>query len=232
MKTTRIALVGDYDARVTAHRAIPGALELASLSLGVPVTWEWIGTDALSGGVTSPVTSADGVWVVPNSPYRSEAGAIAAIGYAREAGRPFLGTCAGFQHAVLEYARHVAGVAQAAHAEVDPGAGEPVIAALACGLVEESGNVQIVPGSRLGRAYGALRATETYHCNYGLNPRYEHLLETGPLRISGRDEAGATRAVELDGERFFVATLFQPERAALAGRAHPLVNAFVAAAAE
>jgi CTP synthase (UTP-ammonia lyase) len=231
MKPIRIALIGDHDESVTAHRAIPGALELASLSLGVPVTWEWIGTETLSGEVTAPVTTADGIWVIPNSPYRSEAGAIAGIRYAREAGRPFFGTCAGFQHAVLEYARHVSGLAQAAHAELDPGSREPVIAALSCGLVEQSGAVQIDPGSRLARAYGAEQAIETYHCNYGLNPRYQHLLETGPLRISARDEAGAVRAVELDGDRFFVATLFQPERAALAGRAHPLVNAFVAAAA-
>jgi len=231
MKTTRIALVGDHNPAVTAHRAIPGALELAGLSLGAPVTWEWIGTDTLSDGVTAPVTSADGIWVVPNSPYRSEAGAIAAIRFARQAGRPFLGTCAGFQHAVLEYARDVSGLAQAAHAELDPEAREPVIARLSCGLVEKAGGVRIVPGSRLDRAYGTERATETYHCHYGLNPRYEHLLETGPLRISARDDAGEVRAVELDGDRFFVATLFQPERAALAGRAHPLVNAFVAAAA-
>lgn len=230
MKTTRIALIGDHDPAVTAHRAIPGALELASLSLGVPVTWEWIGTDTLAGGVTAPVTSADGVWVVPNSPYRSEAGAIGAIRYARETGRPFFGTCAGFQHAVLEYARHVSGLAQAAHAELYPDAGEPVIALLSCGLVEKPGGVQVIPDSRLGRAYGAERVTETYHCNYGLNPRYEHLLDAGPLRISARDAKGEVRAVELNGDGFFVATLFQPERAALSGRAHPLVNAFVAAA--
>ena len=230
MKTTRIALVGDYDAAVTAHRAIPGALELASLSLGVPVAWEWIGTDTLAGELSAPLTSADGVWVVPNSPYRSEAGAIAAIRFAREAGRPFFGTCAGFQHAVLEYARHVSGLPQAAHAELDREAFAPVISLLSCGLVEKSGAVRIVPDSRLARAYGAERVTETYHCNYGLNPRYEHLLETGPLRISARDEPGEVRAVELDGAGFFVATLFQPERAALSGRAHPLVNAFVAAA--
>jgi CTP synthase (UTP-ammonia lyase) len=231
MKTVRIALVGDHDPGVTAHRAIPGALELAGASLGVPVTWSWIGTEMLADGVTLPLSAADGIWVVPNSPYRSEAGAIAAIRQARETGRPFLGTCAGFQHAVLEFARHVAGLGRAAHAELEPDAEIPVIAALHCGLVEQSGEVLLDPESRVGRAYGGRRALETYHCNYGLNPRYEHLLSGGPLRVSARDPAGAVRAVEMDGAAFFVATLFQPERAALAGRAHPLINAFVAAAA-
>jgi CTP synthase (UTP-ammonia lyase) len=231
VKTVRIALVGDHDQGVTAHRAIPGALELAGLSLGLPLAWEWIGTDLLSEGPTAALAAADGIWVVPNSPYRSEAGAIAAIRHARETGRPFFGTCAGFQHAVLEFARHVAGLDRAAHAEVEPDAESPVIAALQCGLVEQSGEVVIEPASRLERAYGSARVRETYHCNYGLNPRYEHLLSTGPLRVSARDSAGEVRAVELDGPAFFVATLFQPERAALAGRAHPLINAFVGAAA-
>ena len=231
MKTVRIALVGDHDPGVTAHRAIPGALELAGASLGVPVAWEWIRTDRLAEGVTTPLSAADGIWVVPNSPYRSEAGAIAAIRHARETGRPFLGTCAGFQHAVLEFARHVAGLARAAHAELEPDADTPVIAALECGLVEQAGDVVVEPDSRVGRAYGSPRVTETYHCNYGLNPRYEHLLATGSLRVAARDLAGEVRAVELDGPAFFVATLFQPERAALAGRAHPLINAFVEAAA-
>jgi CTP synthase (UTP-ammonia lyase) len=223
--------VGDHDPRVTAHRAIPGALELAGASLGVPLVWEWIGTNLMSDGTTAPIAAADGIWVVPNSPYRSEAGAIAAIRHARETGRAFFGTCAGFQHAVLEFARHVAGLNRAAHAEVEPDAETPVIAALRCGLVEQSGEVLIEPDSRVGRAYGSSRVTETYHCNYGLNPRYQHLLATGPLRVSARDRAGEVRAVELDGPAFFVATLFQPERAALAGRAHPLINAFVGAAA-
>ncbi|HJR34034.1 MAG TPA: hypothetical protein VJ817_03750 [Gemmatimonadales bacterium] len=231
MKTLRIALVGDYDPAVTAHRAIPGALELAGLSLGLPLVWEWIGTDLMSDGSIAPIAGADGIWVVPNSPYRSEAGAIAAIRHAREAGRAFFGTCAGFQHAVLEFARHVAGLNRAAHAEVEPDAETPVIAALQCGLVEQSGEVVIEPDSRVGRAYGSSRVRETYHCNYGLNPRYQHLLATGPLRVSARDLAGEVRAVELDGPAFFVATLFQPERAALSGRAHPLINAFVGAAA-
>jgi CTP synthase (UTP-ammonia lyase) len=231
VKTVRIALVGDHDPRVTAHRAIPGALELAGLSLGLPLVWEWIGTDLMSDGSTAPLAGADGIWVVPNSPYRSEAGAIAAIRHARETGRAFFGTCAGFQHAVLEFARHVAGLDRAAHAELTPDAETPVIAPLHCGLVEQSGEVWIEPDSRVGRAYGSPRVSETYHCNYGLNPRYEHLLAAGPLRASARDLNGEVRAVELDGPAFFVATLFQPERAALAGRAHPLINAFVGAAA-
>ena len=226
----RVALVGDHDPGVTAHRAIPLALELAGRVLGFPVVGEWVGTDALAGGITSELTACQGIWCVPASPYRSEAGALLAIRYARERRRPFLGTCGGFQHTLLEYARHVAGLTDAAHQESRPDATEAVITPLACGLVEQSGDIVIVPGTKLARAYLVDRATETYHCSYGLNPRFEYLLEPGPLRISARDTAGEVRAVELDGHPFFVATLFQPERAALEDRAHPIVSAFVAAA--
>ncbi|PYP41507.1 MAG: hypothetical protein DMD43_06415 [Gemmatimonadetes bacterium] len=231
MTAVRIALVGDYDPAVTAHQAIPLALAKAGAELGFEVAGEWVGTDSLAAGIHGTAAArCQGIWCVPASPYRSEAGALLAIRHARERRRPFLGTCGGFQHALLEYARHVLGLGGAAHAESEPCAAAPLIVPLACDLVEASAEVLFVPGSRLARAYGADRGVETYHCRYGLDPGHAHLLEEGPLRIVARDRAGEVRAVELDGHPFFVATLFQPERAALTGRAHPLINAFAEAA--
>lgn len=89
----------------------------------------------------------DAVWVLPGSPYASEAGALAAIRTAREDGIPFLGTCGGFQHALLEYARNVCGLTRAAHAENDPAAdsGDLLIAPLACSLVGHEGVVRVTP---------------------------------------------------------------------------------------
>lgn len=71
---------------------------------------------------------------------------------------------------------------------------------------------------------------EAYHCRYGLDPRYAQRLDSGPLRVAVRDANGEARAVELTGHPFFIATLFQPERAALEDRAHPVIAAFVGAA--
>jgi CTP synthase (UTP-ammonia lyase) len=225
----RVALVGDHDPAVTAHRAIPPALARAAAALGIEVSPEWLGTGTLAAGPTAALAAAAGIWCVPNSPYESEAGALRAIRQAREQGVPFLGTCAGFQHALLEYARTMWGLAGAAHAESEPGAAEAVISPLACGLVEEPGEVDLVPGSRLAEAYGTLRAREMYHCNYGLNPRYAARLASGPLSATARDAAGEVRGIELAGHPFFVATLFQPERAGLEGKAHPVITAFLAA---
>ena len=230
MSGVRIGLIGDHDPGVTAHRAIPLALELAGARYGTAVEYEWIATETLASGVTAALAGCDGLWCVPASPYRSEAGALSGIRFARESRRPFLGTCGGFQHAVLEYARNVLGLAGAAHAETEPEASEPVIAPLSCSLVEASGTVVVAPRSRLAVIYGATQAEETYHCRYGLNPEFERRLVSGPLRVVARDTAGEVRAMELIDHPFFVLTLYQPERAALVGKAHPLVNAFVAAA--
>jgi CTP synthase (UTP-ammonia lyase) len=228
----RIALIGDHNPDVVAHRAIPAALRLAAPHVNAPVEPVWVGTASLGDDVPAQLVRIDGIWCVPASPYANTAGALAAIRFARESGRPFLGTCGGFQHALLEFARNVLGWRDAEHAETRPDAEMPLIAPLTCSLVERSGAIVFSKGSRLRAIYGAAEAEEGYHCNYGLNPRYERLLVGTPLRVCGRDRAGEVRAVELDGHPFFFATLFQPERAGLRGAARPLVNAFADAAAD
>ena len=95
-----IGLVGDYDAGVTAHQAIPRALALAQAALGAPVEFRWLPTETIdSDAILAPY---DALWCVPASPYRSMAGALRAIRFARERPLPFLGTCGGFQHMLLE----------------------------------------------------------------------------------------------------------------------------------
>ena len=225
----RIGLVGERNEAVVAHRAIPLALARAAESRGVDIEPAWLATDALAEPFDARAFA--GLWCVPGSPYRSMDGALRAIRSARGQGVPFLGTCGGFQHALIEYARDVLGWADAEHAETAPGAARAVIAPLACALVEQRGSVHFAPGSRIARAYGTDAADEGYHCRYGVNPAFAAALLRGPLRATAHDAAGEVRAVELDGHPFFVATLFQPERAALEGRLPPLVGAFVDACA-
>ena len=100
----RIALIGDHDPAVVAHRAIPLALALATDPSGDPVDAVWVHTSTLVGDVTAPLEMFDGIWCVPGSPYANTHGALAAIRMAREQHRPYLGTCGGFQHALFEYA--------------------------------------------------------------------------------------------------------------------------------
>lgn len=226
----RVGLIGDYDPDVPAHQAIPRALALAAAAAGVGAAHEWVPTEEITAHAR--VAGYDTLWCVPASPYRSTDGALRAIRFAREQGRPFLGTCGGFQHAVLEYARSVLGWADAEHGETAPDATRLVVAPLACALVEAQGGVRFRPESRLRAAYGTDEAREGYRCRYGLNPEFRDALTAGPLRVAAEDEDGEVRAVELDGHPFFVATLFQPERAALRDETPPIVAAFLRAAAD
>jgi CTP synthase (UTP-ammonia lyase) len=224
-----IGLIGDRNDSVPAHQAIPLALENAAETLGIAAAYEWVPTERIRSA--SRVASYDGLWCVPASPYRSMEGALLAIRCAREGRIPFLGTCGGFQHAIVEYARNVLGWQDATHGETDSTATVAVISPLSCGIIDGSGSVQLLAGTRIAAAYGADEATEEYLCSYGVNPDFRASLTAGPLRESARDDTGDLRAVELDDHPFFVATLFQPERAALRGLPAPLVHAFLAACA-
>ena len=229
MSPTRIALVGDFQPDVIAHQGIERSMALARTS--VPgLDWEWIHTGSIGADCSARLGGFNGIWLVPASPYANERGALAAVTVARSEQVPFLGTCGGFQHAVIEFAREVLGQSQAGHAETEPDSRLPIIAALRCSLVEARGTVHLTSGSRLAEIYDAESAEEGYHCSYGLNPEYETLLLSGGMRIAARDDVGEVRALELPDHPCFIATLFQPERRALAGQLHPVVRAFLQAA--
>ena len=226
-----IALVGDRDDNVLAHRAIPQALEIANRSRKVPVAHNWIHTTELNTSVKDVLAPYSAIWCVPASPYENMDGALSAIRYARETERPFLGTCGGFQHALIEYFRNVLGCDGADNLESNRAAEMPVVAPLQCSLVERTGDIHFTKGSRIEAIYGARTCHEGYHCSFGFNDDYRGLIADGPLHISGFDAQGDPRVFELSGHAFYLGTLYQPERSALSGTGHPLISAFVAAAA-
>lgn len=229
MKSACIAVIGDRDPSIVAHRGIEKSFELARAAR-LPIEFAWIPTERIRPGDASEFDRFCGVWCVPGSPYRSTEGALWAIELARTRLIPFLGTCGGFQHALLEYARRVLGRIDAEHAELRPDAATPLLHALSCSLVERTQRVFAQPGSRFCEHYGADAGEEGFHCSYGLNPSFETWFASSELRFTARSEDGAVRAFELAGHPFFLGTLFQPERRALAGEVHPLVMAFLRAA--
>ena len=226
----RIGLIGDYSPDVRAHVLIPEALAAAGAAIGRDVEPQWLPTESITDGVEALLSAFDGLWCVPASPYRSMAGALRAIRFARECGVPFLGTCGGFQHALIEYTRDVIGIAEADHAESSPEAATLIITPLACSLVGQTGRIFLEPGSRVARIYGRTEITERFHCNYGLDARYRSALGDGRLNFTGSDEHGEARVVELSGHPFFMGTLFQPELSHVPGTTHPIISAFVASA--
>src|SRR3989442_643998 len=195
--TIRVALIGDYNPGVSAHVAIPRALTLAANGSVRAVEPAWMATPLFTTKSEERLSPFDAVWCVPNSPYASMDGALRAIRFARESGRPFLGTCGGFQHALIEYARNALGLSEADHAESNPDTAMPLVSRLTCPLPGVRGSVRLKPASRLAAIYGNNEVVENYQCNFGLNPRYASLLSNGKLTISGRDENDEVRAVEL-----------------------------------
>jgi CTP synthase (UTP-ammonia lyase) len=225
----RIALVGDRSANVRAHARIPALIDALLQRDGIALDAYWIATvDA----VACDLSRFDAIWLAPGSPYDSAAGAIAAVRTAREQRIPFLGTCGGFQHALLEFARDVCGLPAVENAEVTPEADEHLIVRLECSLKGHEESVMIVPGTRAAKISGPGRRTERYHCDYGLNAAYLERLSQGGLSFSGFDDAGQVRIAELPGHPFFVATLFQPELHGDGSQPHPIIVALARAAAE
>jgi CTP synthase (UTP-ammonia lyase) len=229
----RIALVGDRSPNVRAHARIPMIIERLRQHDGLALDAYWIPTEGITDG---DLSGFDAIWLTPGSPYQSPEGAIAAARTAREEGIPLLGTCGGFQHALVEYARDVCGL-DVGHAEYLPedqrsGPGEFLIIPLACSLVGHEGAVHITPGTLAERILGAERTIERYHCSFGLNPDYLGTLSAHGLRFTGHDEDGQVRIAELPGHPFFLVTLFQPELAGDGARPHPIIRALAGAAAD
>jgi CTP synthase (UTP-ammonia lyase) len=232
MGPIKVALAGDYNPEVPAHQGIEQSFALAQKSGFFDVIATWVSTNAIVPGDVGVFAEFSGIWCVPASPYRNMEGAIWAIKYARELQLPFLGTCGGFQHALIEYARNVLGLTNADHAETNPNATVPFVSRLRCSLSGAGHEIIVDKDSPFRAAYRAGSGLEAYQCSYGLNPEFEHLLASGPLQIAARDSNGEARAFVLRGHPFFVGTLFQPERRALGGSLHPVVQAFFAACHE
>ena len=224
----KICLLGDYDATVTAHQAIPEALRLAAADLALSVEPLWLGSSTVGH---ADLEDLDALWCVPASPYANPAAVIDAIRYARENELPFLGTCGGYQHAVLEFARNRLGQDRAESTEENPASPMPLICALRCRLADASDAIILQAGTRAASIYESLRIVEEFNCGFGVNPDYLPLFAESELVFSGFDDHGDPRIAEIAGHPFFIATAFQPERSAFGGRAHPLVKALLRAAA-
>jgi CTP synthase (UTP-ammonia lyase) len=221
----RIGIIGDFNAENPTHVATNAGIGHAAEALGRNFETEWLATDE-----AHDYGAFDGLFCSPGSPYRSLDGALAGIRFAREYDVPFMGTCAGLQHLVLEYARNVMGIKDAAHAESDPYASRLFITPLSCSLAGRAMEVGLKPGSKAAAVYGCERSTENYYCNFGLNPNYRGQLESAGLEVTGTDQDGEVRIMELPSHPFFLGTLFVPQTRSAQGRPHPLVLAFCRAA--
>ena len=240
---TRIGILGDFNPEFRSHHATNAALQHAAAKLKLPLESEWIPTPSLEAPEgRKQLETFDGLWAAPGSPYRSMDGMLRGIQFAREHDWPFLGTCGGFQYAFIEFARNVLNIADAETAENNSGSKNIVIYPVACaapgrapnapmlsGLVPE---IRLRPGSYLQSFYGQDTATEEYFCNFEVNPEYEWAAMEAGFPVVARGLQGEVRAIESPAHKFFLATLFQPQLSSTPEKPHPLVLAFVQAAAD
>ena len=209
-----IAALGDRNPSKLTHREIDAAMELAPP--GVEISW-----------VPTPgarIDDFDGVWVVPGTPYADDSAVYGGIRFAREQGLPILGTCGGFQYMAVEFARNVAGIRGAGHAESEPECDSAVVRPLACSLHGEERTVTPVPGTRLAALCGSTPFAGFHWCGYGLDPTYANRLAAAGLLISAYADDAGVEAFELKKHPFYLATLFQPQVGSLERRKlHPLL---------
>lgn len=222
----RLAILADYSPSNETHIATDAAVEHSAAALGATIDHFWINT---RDATADRIADLDGMWIGPASPYEHMDNVLRAIQFARETGLPCLGTCGGFQHLVLEYARNVLGIRDAAHAEIEPGAARVFLSRLACSLVGREMLVTLKAGSQAAASYGRSTSRERYYCNFGVNPEFVPTLAASPLQITGSDAEGEVRIVELPGHPFYLGTLFIPQASSTPTHPHPLVTAFLQA---
>ena len=222
-----IALLGEYSPAFPPHAATDAAIAHSLQSLGAELEATWVSTAKIGPDLFERFSA---IWVAPGSPYKNLEQTLWAIRHARKNKVPCLGTCGGFQHMVLEYARNGLGFREAQHAEYDPDSSTLFITELECALAGRVMRLKFEPGSRVAAIYGALTAQERYYCNFGVNPDCVDALKEGHMRFTGSDAEGEIRVMELPDHPFFIGTLYVPQARSTPERPHPLVTAFLKAA--
>jgi CTP synthase (UTP-ammonia lyase) len=241
----RIGILGDFNSEFRSHHATPDSLQHAARKLNLKVESEWIPTLTLAKPDSEKLLETfDGLLAAPGSPFKSFDGMLKGIEFARRRDWPFLGTCAGFQYALIEFARNVLGIADADTAENNSGSKNIIVYPVACAVPDRKGSapklsgmvpeIRLRPGSYLQSFYGKDKevVSEEFFCNFEVNPEYEWATMEAGFPVVARGVNGEIRAIESPTHRFFVATLFQPQLSSTEKKPHPVVLAFVQAAAD
>ncbi|KDE40496.1 MAG: CTP synthase [Nitrincola lacisaponensis] len=246
----RIAMVGKYMELLDAYKSLIEAITHAGIALRKKVRIEYIDSERVEREGTAILEGVSAILVPGGFGERGVEGKILAARFARENKVPYLGICLGMQVAVIEYARHVAGLAQANSTEFDKHSAHPVIG-LITEWVDLDGNVEqrsaetdlggtmrlgaqvchLVEGSRSAQMYGATEIRERHRHRYEVNNHYVPLLEKAGLLIAGRSADGElVEVVEVPDHPWFVACQFHPEFTSTPRYGHGLFTGFIQAA--
>lgn len=249
-KTVEIAMVGKYVDLTEAYKSLIESLIHAGIHTNTRVNIDYIDSEDLETAGLSAIENKDAILVPGGFGERGVEGKIAAIQYARENKIPYLGICLGMQMAVVEYARHVAGLTGAHSSELNPNTPHPVVALITewtdgnghkverdettdlGGTMRLGGqNCVLTEDSKIRAAYGKSVIRERHRHRYEVNNGYVARLEAAGLIFSGHSEDGSlVETIEIADHPWFVACQFHPEFTSTPRKGHPLFTAFVEAA--
>jgi CTP synthase len=237
----RIALVGKYVQLRDAYLSVVEALDHAAIHHGTRMEIIWVDAETLGWDEAQhELARADGILIPGGFGIRGIEGKIAAARYAREHGIPYLGICLGMQVAVVEFARHVAGLDGANSSEFDPATPHPVIDLLPEQKeVEDMGGtmrlgadpVRLTVGTKVHAAYGEPVVYERHRHRYEVNNHLRrHLVKAGLLVSGTSPDERLVEAIELPDHPWFCASQYHPEFKSRPDRPQPLFRDFVGAA--
>jgi CTP synthase len=235
-----IHVVGKYVEYEDSYKSLNEAMTHGGFPHGLKVNFRWVEAEALEEPDGARLLDgADGILVPGGFGTRGTRGMMRAAEVARLRGIPFFGICYGFQWAMVEYARHVAGLPEADSTECNEQAPDKVIYKLRdlLGVDDLGGTMrlgqyvcQLTPGSLAHQVYGTDTIYERHRHRYEFNPAYENVLTAHGLRISGKSPDGKfVEIAELPGHPWFIAVQFHPEFKSKPLQPHPLFAGFVGA---
>ena len=248
-----IAMVGKYVDLTESYKSLSEALVHAGIHTRSRVRIHYVDSEAVEREGTAALEGMDAILVPGGFGKRGVEGKIRAIRLARERGIPYLGICLGMQLAVIEHARHRAGLANANSTEFDPDTPHPVVALITewqnrDGSIERRGAdsdmggtmrlgaqpCEVVAGSLANRIYGSTSVAERHRHRYEVNNHYLPRLEATGLVVSARAKSATAgdlcEMIELADHPWFFGCQFHPEFTSNPRRGHPLFVSFVRAA--
>ncbi len=242
-KKVTIGLVGKYTELHDAYLSVAEALRHAGCALGAEVDIRWIDSEKVTDEAAEDLLSpCAGILVPGGFGARGIEGMITAARYARENGVPYLGLCLGMQIAVIEFARHVCGFADANSGEFDPDSAHKVIDFLPDQSDEtaKGGTLRlgaypcrIAPGTKMEECYKTGLISERHRHRYEFNNEFRDALQSSGLVISGTSpDESLVETVEVGEHPFFVGVQYHPEFKSRPNKPHPLFLGFVGAAME
>lgn len=240
-KEVTIALVGKYIQLHDAYLSVVEALKHAGVANRAEVHIKWVDSELVSSyNVAEILGDVDGILVPGGFGDRGIEGKITAIQYARENNVPFLGLCLGMQMAIVEFARHVLGYADAHSSELNPATTHPFIHIMPDqhGITDLGGTLRLGaykcildPNSKAYQLYGTREINERHRHRYEVNNDYrQELIENGMNLCGISPDGRIVEMIELDSHPWFVATQAHPEFKSRPNKCHPLFRGFIEAA--